>query len=92
MPKGHGLAPGTMQNYPYEVNAQRGREGGKVSAVVRRAKVLDKYLKMLNEGYGKEAIKLCRRESYQAGWIKGYKRGRKFEELRVVETKGDTGE
>ena len=84
MPKGHGLAPGTLQNLPLRVRRALGREGGRVSGLVRRNKILDRYLKLLAEGYGERAIRLCRRESYQAGWIKGYKKGRSFS--------GDTGE
>jgi hypothetical protein len=64
------------QNFSKERWSELGKEGGKVSAIVRRDNALQKYLNMVARDGILAALRKCRADSWRAGYEARGKRGR----------------
>lgn len=60
------------QNFTKEKWSQLGKEGGRVSAMVRRDRVLSRYMQIAREKGIYEALQQCRQESWKNGYATCY--------------------
>jgi hypothetical protein len=69
--------PGKLQYLSREQVVQMGREGGKVSGIARREKIIHQFMKDCQYGNLYDILIKCYRRGYQAGFERGRKCPRK---------------
>jgi len=60
------------QQFTKEKWSQLGREGGRVSGMVKQERVLGRYMEIVKEKGVFEALKMCRAESWKNGYSTCY--------------------